>query len=191
MTYAQLQSDFPRWSKRTDLDPLLASFIALFESRANRRLRTRQQETSFTGTIAANTIALPSGWLAFKTLWPDGYESATLKPQSLESVISRDRSSGIPTLYAIDGANVRFDGSGDITGVYYTAVPGLVANASNWLSVVAYEAYLFGVLSEAELYAQDEQRAAVYRARADSILQDVSDTDKRDRFSGPLVSRVR
>jgi hypothetical protein len=191
-TYAQLLTDVPAWINRTDLAAYVPTFVGLFEARVNRRLRVRQMEAAFTGTIdASNQITLPSDWAAFKTLWADGYEHSPFKPQSLEFVVAQNRTSGAPTVYAIDGSNVRFDGAGDVVGVYFQKVPGLVANGSNWLCTAVYDAYLFGVLSEAHVFMLDEQRAAAFYARADDVLTNITDTDKRDRFSGPLVSRVR
>jgi len=78
-----------------------------------------------------------------------------------------------------------------VTGVYYQSVPGLVAAGSNWLCTAAYDAYLFGVASEAHLYLLDEARAAAFYARADDVLNNITETDRRDRFQGPLVARVR
>ena len=191
-TYAQLLTDVPAWINRSDLSAYIPTFVSLFEARVNRRLRVRQMEASFTGTIDANNlIALPSDWMAFKALWVDGYEGVPLKPQSLESVVSQQATSGAPYFYAIDGDSVRFDGSGDVTGVYYQSVPGLVAAGSNWLCTAAYDAYLFGVASEAHLYLLDEARAAAFYARADDVLNNITETDRRDRFQGPLVARVR
>jgi hypothetical protein len=191
-TYAQLTADLPLWMSRTDLASMLPGFCSLFEARANRFLRTRSQETAFTGTIdASNEIALPADFAAFKTLWQPGYESTPITPQSLESVVAKYATSGTPSLYALSGSNVRFDGSGDVEGVYFASIPALQTASSNWLSVLAYDAYLFGVLAEAKLYLMDEQRAQLYAARSQNALQDVADTDQRDRFNGPLVARKR
>lgn len=191
-TYAQLLTDVPAWISRTDVATYIPTFVSLFEARVNRRLRVRQMETAFAGTIDAdNQIALPADWAAFKTLWADGSEHSPFHSQTLEYVVARNYTSGAPMAYAIDGANVRFDGSGDVVGVYYKNVPGLVANGTNWLCTAAYDAYLFGVLSEAHLYMMDEQRAAALYARADDALNNVTSSDQRDRFSGPLVARVR
>ena len=189
-TYAQLQADFPGWAKRTDLAALIPGFVALFEARAGRKLRTRCQETSFAGTIASSVIALPAGFLAVKTLWADGGDNAALKAQGLE-IVAATSTGGRPTLYAVGGSSVRFNGVGAVSGIYYAAVPSLVLTGTNWLSVQSYDAYLFGVLAEASMYQMDEQRAGVYLARADGVLQDVINTDSRDRFSGPLQSRTR
>lgn len=191
-TWVQLQDDFAQYIKRTDVTSRISGYVALFETRAGRKLRVRQQETAFTGTTDANQrIALPVDWAAFKVLRDDA-DQRVLKPQSLESVLaSRRYPGGTPTMYAIDAGFARFDGAGSVTGVYFARIPGLVANGSNWLSVAAYDAYLFGTLAEAHVDAFDEERAQLYSARADAALQELIDNDRRDRFGGPLVARVR
>jgi hypothetical protein len=191
-TYAQLLADVPKWVNRNDLAAQIPTFVTLFEARVNRRLRVRQMEADFSGSIDANNlIALPIDWTAFKSLWIEGYEGTPLKPQSLDSVVSRNSDSGTPTMFAIQGDSVRFDGSGDVVGTYFQRVPGLAASGSNWLCTAAYDAYLFGVASEAHLYMLDEARAAAFYARADDVLNTIIATDQRDRYQGPLVSRVR
>jgi hypothetical protein len=191
-TWAQLQTDFAQYVKRTDSTPRIAGYVALFEARAGRKLRLRQQETAFSGTIDSNSrIALPVDWAAFKVLTSDA-DQRTLKAQSLESVLSSRRyPGGTPTMYAIDAGFARFDGAGSVTGVYYARIPGLVATGTNWLSVAAYDAYLFGTLAEAHVDAYDEERAQLYSTRSDAALQELIDNDRRDRFGGPLMARAR
>jgi hypothetical protein len=191
-SYFQLYPDLEAWANRSDFGAYIPSFVALFEAKANRDLRTRRQETAFSGTIdGSNQLALPADFASFKTLWQPGYEGTPLTSQSLESVVAKNRTSGTPTVYAMDGGKVRFDGSGDILGVYYAAIPGLVANDTNWLSVMAYDAYLFGALAEASIYFKDEERARLYAARSNEALMSVAASDQRDSFGGPLVARKR
>lgn len=188
MNYATLQDDFPKWVHRTDLAALLPSFVALFEARVGRRLRVRQMEKAFTGTITANKIALPSDWLAFRVL--TNQRGGTIRPQTLDVLMDLADQQGTPTLYAIDGGHVRFNGGGTVTGTYYGAIPSLVTSGSNWLSTAAYDAYLFGTVSEAHLYAEYNEGAATMLARAEAALADVLATDNRDRFGGRLVARA-
>jgi len=191
-TYAQLQTDFATWIKRTDLAAQIPGFVALFEGRAGRRLRVRQMETAFAGTInATNQVALPADFRAFKTLYSASLPVSAFRPQSYESVIARGRTSGAPTIYSVQGAVATFDGSGDVVGIYHAAIPGLVAAGSNWLSVMAYDAYLFGTLAEAADYSEDPERMASWAGRSEAVLAEIVSADQRDRFSGPLVSRVR
>ncbi len=190
-TYAQLQTDFALWAKRSDLDAQLSTFVALFEAKAGRKLRTRQMEASFAGTIAAGVVALPADFASFKSIWPANYEDSPLAARPLEYVISQDRDSGIPSMYAVDGSNVRFDGAGDVAGVYYAAIPSLETAGTNWLCTAAYDAYLFGALAEGALYGLEAQRAQVYTARSDMILGEIQRDDQRQKFGGPIAVRVR
>lgn len=187
-TYAILVADVAKWSARTDLEELIPTFCLLFEARVNRELRVRRMETAFTGTIASSVVALPTGWLEFKRLWPDGYTDCPLVPQSLDDVYSSTE--GIPTRYAVDGANVRFDGTGSVTGVYYKAIPALTSvDTTNWLCTNAYDAYLFGVLAEVADYMMDDNALAKHQAKSSAILEMIRADDVRVR--GPLVATTR
>lgn len=186
-TYTQLKADVVAWAARSDIEAKIPTMCALFEARVNRLLRVRQMEASFSGTPVANVLALPSGWMQFKRLWPDAYADCPLQPQTLDVV--RERTEGVPSLYAVDGTNVRFNGAGAISGVYYQAVPSLVSNETNWLSVLGYDAYLFGVLAEVADYLMDEAALAKHQAKSAAILDDIRAADVR--LSGPLRSVKR
>jgi hypothetical protein len=191
-TITQLYQDVSSWANRSDLTDYIPAFISLFENRVNHTLRVRAQETAFSGTIASNLIALPADFAAFKALWQEGYEYHPLKPVSLEMLIAADQTTGVPRNWAIDRTNVRFDGVGDITGVYYATLPAITADApTNWLLTSHYDAYLFGVLSEAFDYLMDDPRSARYAARSLSVLDAIQSADHKDRFSGQLTVTVR
>jgi hypothetical protein len=186
-TYTQLKADVIAWSSKTDIEAVIPSMCRLFEARVNRELRVRQMEAAFAGAIASNALALPVGFLQFKRLWPDAYPGSPLKPQTLDFVAQGV--DGTPEHYAIDGATVRFDGTGSVsvTGVFYQAVPSLADNATNWLSVLAYDAYLFGVLAEVGTYLMDDAEMAKHYSRSQTIIDGIRDADVR--VFGPLVSR--
>lgn len=191
-TYTQLAADLQPWMKRDDLMAQLPGFVALFEARVARKLRTSHQEAAFSGTInASNQIALPADFLAFKSIWLPGRSNAPIKSQSLEYVLSATVAGKTPTAHCVLQSVVQFDGGGTVQGVYHASVPSLFVNNSNWLSVLAYDAYLFGTLAEAELYSMNPDLAAIYTARSEAALQEVNGADQRDRFSGPLVARAR
>lgn len=191
-TWTQLQADVIAWTNRTDISDKISTFVGVFEARCRRNLRVRSMETAFAGTInSANKIALPTGFLAFKALWPTATQQAPITVQFLDYVMARDRQTGIPTSYALDGGFALFDGSGDVSGVYYTDIPGIVTNASNWLSVAAYDAYLYGALAEVWDYLQDDVQAQKYLQRSAVVLESLIGADARDKHSGPLVARKR
>jgi hypothetical protein len=193
-TYAQLASDIASYSHRTDLTTgQISTFVALAEAKIGRVLRVRQQETALASTAigAANTIALPADWVATKVLYAANYQSTPLLPQTYELVLARDGQSGVPQFYAVANGSWFFDGSGDVVGVYYAAIPSLETNSTNWLATAAPDVYLFFALAEQALFAYDDKRAAIWTGRASAALLEVQLSDKRDRFTGQLQSVKR
>lgn len=187
-TYTQLGTDLESYGHSAELSALLPRFVALTETKLNRRLRVRQQETDITGAIDANgEIALPADFAAVKTLWVDGYEGAPLLPQTLECVVANDTDAPA-TLYAVTDA-LRFNGTGSVTGVYYKKLPGLEANSTNWLSTYAYDVYLYGVLEEALRYSRELPLADQYGAMFAELTAELNRIDKAK--SGPMVSAKR
>jgi hypothetical protein len=69
-TYAELKSAIASWLHRSDLTSVLSDFVTLSESKFNRRLRTRFQETAFGPTTPTSyEIAIPSDFAAVRKLW--------------------------------------------------------------------------------------------------------------------------
>jgi hypothetical protein len=191
-TWAQLRADVVALTNRTDIDDKISRFVAIFEDRLRRNLRVSQMEQSFSGTIdGSNEIAKPAGWLAFRAVWPGAYPAQQLLAQSLDSVVSKDKASGVPTMYAVKADAFLFDGSGDVSGVYYQDIPGIEANGSNWLSVSAFDAYIFGTLSEAWDYVGNDAQAQRYLQRSATVIDSIAASDQRDRHNGPLAARKR
>ena len=189
-TYTELQAAVSSWLHRSDLGAVLPDFITLTEEKFNRRLRVRQMELALAPAfITDDLVTIPANVVGVKSLWLSGYEATPLKAQSLEHVVASDRN-GLATAYAWQGATWRFNGTGTAVGVLYRTVPPLASNATNWLLTLAPSAYLFGALSESFIWAKDPE-AAQWASRCDQILDEISGNDKRDTYSGPLVSRAR
>jgi hypothetical protein len=184
VTYAQLVTDVASWSGKTNLTDI-PRMVKLFENRVNRDVRVRAMEADYSGVIVDNESALPADFLQFKRLWPVGYPKNYLYPQTLDEV--RCKIEGVPTLYALDGENVRINGTGDIAGVYFKKIPSLQTDGYNWLSTDHYDAYLFGVMAEVCNWMKDYEGYQINFARSKGILDDMMGADMR--LSGPLVAR--
>jgi len=190
-TYTDLQTAVAQWMHRTDLTALIPDFIALTEEKLNRYLRTKDNETTLSPTaIVNNRVAIPANTVAVKTLWLDGYEASPLKPQSLESVISKG-TEGLATVYAWQGSDFLFDGTGTVEGVLYRNIPPLATNSTNWLLTAHPSVYLFGTLMEANLYIKNGEEATLWKARFDGLLDELNGNSQRDTMNGPLVARAR
>lgn len=130
----------------------------------------------------------PADVVDVKALWIPNYEQTPLKPQTLESVIAGGYQ-GTPTMYAWDGADLRFDGAGDVQGVLYVKIPALSTATVNWVSQGPWSLYLWGALMEASLFVKDDAAAATWEGRFQQVLDELRGNDQRR--SGPMVARAR
>ena len=67
-TAAELKTAVQLWTKRGDLSAVADDLIVLAEKRINRDVRTRNQISTATGTVASETITPPSDLLEIKRL---------------------------------------------------------------------------------------------------------------------------
>ena len=187
MNYTELQTKIAAWVHRTDLSAVIPDFITLAEEKINRHLRVRQMETTLAVTpITANLITPASDIVDVKTLWHDNLPGTPLKQQSLESVVSA-KTDGLASLYAWKGADIYFNGVGDVTGVLYQRIPALATATNNWLSDGHPGVYLFGAMVEAVQYIQGD--ATAWLQRFETAINEVQSDDRR--MPGPLVARAR
>lgn len=186
MNYSQITAQIADWMNRSDLTTVIPSFIALAEERFNRHLRVRAMETALSATpIVDNRITLAADIADVKILWT-GAEPRALDQQSFETVLSSG-TTGEATMFARQGGDLYFNGSGDISGVLYQKIPALQTATTNWLSESAPSAYLFGAMVEANQYTGGD--SAPWESRLQSVLSEIAGNDQR--YSGPLVARAR
>lgn len=191
--YSEMVDRIASWMHRSDsgLIARIPDFIWLAEERMNRRLRVTQMEVALVETtITSNAIAIPSGILGVKSLWLPDEDDQPLKSIPYTAYVGM-KTVGTPTVWARQGTNYYFDGTGSVEGVLYERIQGLTStNTTNWVLDQYPSAYLWGALAEGYGFARGEE-AAVYEARFTSVLDDIESAAQRDAFSGPLVVRAR
>jgi hypothetical protein len=187
MNYTTLQSTIADWLHRTDLTAQIPLFIELAEERINRNLRVRQMETVLAATTITDNLITPADDIVdVKLLWPSGFPNSEIKPQSLSTVLASD-TLATATLYAWQGLDLRFNGSGDVEGVLYARVPSIADNDTTWLGDSYPSLYLYGALMQAAIFTRDDP--ATWQALFDQTVADINGNDQR-RF-GSLVARAR
>lgn len=191
-TYSELQTAIAQWLHRTDLTSVIPDFIELTEEKLNRYLRTKDNELALSPTaIVNNRVTIPATAVAIKSLWLDGYEGSPLTAQTLETVIANG-TQGLAAMYAWQGTELVFDGTGTVEGVLYQEIPALtISNTSNWVLASAPSLYLFGALFEANLYVKSMDEAMMWKSRFDQVLAEVNSASAQGLYSGPLVARAR
>ena len=189
MNFSELTTRVTQWAHRSDITPLMGTFVEMAEARLSRDIRVSKMEAALSSTAIDGNgeIALPAGFLAFKRVWPSATPESTIEPQSLDYVKGRT-SNRRPYFYALTGDAAVFDGVGSVEATYFTAIPSL-ESGENWLSTAAPDLYLYATLAEVYAYTRDTEMAAVSEAKAQALIDRLNQTDKRDRFGGALTSR--
>lgn len=203
--YGELKTAVANWLARSNLTARIPEFIAIAEGyihygimAPNKRwavepLRIRAMETSADITIAAQTAALPTGYLAARRFYLDGADKRQLDFLPPTDFWSRQGASdtGTPTAFTVEGENFVFAPVGSGTGklLYYKAFTALSDDSdTNWLLINQPGAYLFGTLYEAFTYAEGGQtESEAYLVKFSSIINALNAADNSDRYSGAVL----
>ena len=178
-TYGDLKNALRDWLDNDTLDSRADGFIGLVEARCNRILRAPEMEARTTLTIGgspANSIDLPSDFLELRSVHLEDSPDEPLSfrsPQFVESV--RDGLSGNPKYYSVERQVLTFapaaPASTDFSVLYFQAIPGLTeSNTTNWLLTANPDVYVYGVLCQAEGYAVNDNRVAMWKQLLDEAL---------------------
>jgi hypothetical protein len=192
-TYAELQSAIASWMVRPDLTAVIPDFITLFEAMANRKLRTRQQETVATLTPSSGAASLPADYLAWRRLTWTGSAIRELEyvhPSYLKALYPTSPSD-IPRLWTVEGSSILIRPVDDtaLSFLYYAKIASLSdASPTNWLLASHPDLYLFGSLVEAQAYVIDAEKAALWKLRRDELIDEIQKLDAKTQ--GPSAPRV-
>lgn len=190
-TYANLQTAIINHAWRTGDDIFTAAvpdLITLLETRLNRRLRIKQQETSATITLTSGVGTLPSDYLQWRDIKADSDPAISLKPMpaSYGQTEYPNASGGYANhFYIVDDQITTVPASdANLTITYYANIPVLsVGSPTNWLLTLAPDLYLYGALMESAPFMMDDPRLATWGTLFESALKDVQDTNFKANFS--------
>ena len=196
-TYAELNTAIGNWVNLSDLTSYTDDLVTLGEKWIYRNLRTRQMERSITSTIGAATagmIAVPSDYVALKTVYIDGTPVLPLKRRTLEYIYDQypKRGSGEkPIFIAREAGNFIFgpfaaDGY-VVKGTYYRRLEALSASL-NGIYTTHPDMYLFAALAETEPFLKNDERVKLWSDKRDAVANQIMKEDIEDNYSGSLLS---
>jgi hypothetical protein len=195
-TYTDLQNAIGGWLDHSLFAAQYGSFIQLFETTANRRLRVRQMEATTTLTPSSGSVALPSDYLAWRRVTWTGstrIELEYVEPSYLQAAYP-SQPSAEPRVFSIEGGNLLIrpiDGTA-LEFDYYAKIPALATTApqdgtqTNWLLTAHPDLYLFGSLVEAEMFGVNDERAPLWKARRDEIFEEIAQLSNKSRAGGGI-----
>lgn len=199
-TYSGLKAAVADYLNRDDLTSVVPGFIALAESKFNRKLRMRQMVKRATATIDTQFFAYPADWLEARDF------ILSTNPITQMEFVTEDQGNAIkattavapgkPRYYTIIGSQIEVIPTPDTSysGVlsYYAKIPSLSdSNTSNWLLAYAPDLYLYGALLESAPYLKDDERLAVWGQMYESSKADIELADQRASVSSTPVVRAR
>jgi hypothetical protein len=192
--YTELQASIADFLNRSDLSSVIPDFITMCEAEFNRTLRVRDMVKRSRAPITSQYVKLPSDFMGMKNidLLTDPMIPLTYKNLSeIDAVRSRD-STGKPLYYSIVQDNIEFapvpDDEYTIEVVYYSKIPTLSANSTNWLLTAHPDAYLYGSLMHSAPYLQADERIGVWVGKYQQVIQQIIEQDEKIRFSGSTPS---
>lgn len=183
-TFDDLKSGVATWLGRDDLTTVIPDFITLFEASACRRLRVRLQQTTTTLSPSAGSATMPSDYLgAVRVTWMGSSpRELTYQHPSYLQATYPNGDAGIPDIYTIEGSTLKVRPVDDssVEMLYYQRTAA-VSGTLNWLFTNHPDAYLFGTLCEAEAYADNADKAALWKVRRDEVFEEIKLSNFRDR----------
>jgi len=190
-TYADLQTAVAEWIHRTDLTARIPDFIALAESTINSKLivRTAEAEAALTLTLNVSTAPLPSDYVSPIVLWLDDGSGRCELGNRLPQTLPRpeNQASTRPELWAVEGANVRFDCPVDqlytVTLRYVQKFALSDSATTNWLLTNHPNVYLYGALCESAPYTVSDNRLPTWKALFEEAIAMVNAKEARSRES--------
>ncbi|MCK2056424.1 hypothetical protein [Methylobacterium sp. 37f] len=186
----ELRAALADYTTRSDLPN--ATLIALAETKFASTVKHRLAERYVEIPVATGAASFP--------LPVDFQEGRSLKvnhkPLTLASIDSLNAEPGDTDQYAIVGSTVRLQSrpAADIVVglTYYARVPALSETApTNWLLATFPDVYLYGVLLEYAIWAQDQDKQAAYGTLLAAALGNLNTDHARGSFSGSTLQTRR
>lgn len=194
--YTELQQEISDTLHRDDLAAKIPSFISLFEKRANRSLRTSQQELTVQLSLLTGTssVALPTNFLepivVTINIGPNPCELIPLNSYEYDTLNSIQ---SVPAYYTIRNDTLMVDCLADqdyTINFHYLKRWDLASDNTNWLLDNNPDLYLYGSLAASSLYIGDDPRLQVWLQLAGDAIKEVNKVTYRTRNKPPLRTEV-
>lgn len=196
-TYTSLKTEIGNWLDRDDLTSYLDTFLALAEERIFQDLRVRELEARDTATLSTSSryIALPPRFIEMRRLH---FTSTTplhrLSYVSPEKILDYYVSGTTkPDYFTVIGSEVEFEALPDTTytvemAFYQKPVALSSTNSTNTILTNYPALYLYGCLSAAEPFLQNEERLPLWKSLYAESMALANETSDRGRHSGSSLA---
>jgi hypothetical protein len=191
MTYDSLVSDISLYLERTDTDTLaqIPNFIMLAEQVLANEIKFLGNLITNTSTMTANdsTITKPARWrkTVSMNITVDGVRQPVLlrKYEFLRNFWPDNTQTGTPSYYADYDYNHWLvaptpNSAYAFEVLYYQRVQPLdSSNQTNWFTIYAPQAMLYGTLLQAMPFLKNDDRIPMWKAQYDAVVNSLKSED--------------
>lgn len=144
-------------------------------------------------------LASPTGMITFRRLAITSINPVQLlhyvTPDELYALWPDTTDQDTPVNYTIIGSTLQFgpvqDRDYTVEGDYYSQIPSLQANSTNWLMTAFPDIYLFGSLKNAAPFIGNDSRLPVWERMFENAVSELEVNDAKDRYArSSLTARV-
>jgi hypothetical protein len=195
-TYAEIKDATLRWLNRegfTELDTDIEDMMAIGQRTIWRRANLNAMLTVSTLAVDAAFETAPADLLRLKSLTlQKGSQSYDLRSVPLRQLyLAQD--TGRPRFFSVVGTSIYFGPTPDqeytVDIIYYAALANVSAsNDSNWVSDNYPELIIWATMYEALLWLKDDNRAAVYFSRMNSLIDEIMESERELHYEGGSLS---
>lgn len=185
-TNAELLAAVAAWSNRSDLTTVIPDFVVLCEAALQAKCKLLEFETTATVTVTSGSGALPTGFVAMRSVYWDGSPDRSLDyitPEEYDALRVNDSGDGY--YYTISGTTIRTMpmGSGSVVCTYSARFTALAAGVNAILTNFP-DAYLFGTLFQLALYIDDDESMKKYGTLFNAACERINENDEDRRYAG-------
>lgn len=198
--YTELQDAITDWLDRTDLTPVVETFIANAEGSLRRRPEVRNLETT-TLLVDQEEVGLPFDLKQIEELYFPGptrfgsidivSQSALAQEKQIAGLTGPPRKASVVRKRRLRLAPVP-DQQLTLGLSYWQTVPTLTdAAPTNWLLTDHPDIYLYASLVESAPYLREDPRLAVWEQELGRRIDELNRNIEREQWGGSLVARAR
>ncbi len=192
MTYPELKVAIADWLNRSDLITSIPLFIQMAETELNRKVRTRNMESTQSLSTTSDTLSLPSDFLEpIEAYIVD--QTGRRRPLQFVTPLQFQQhknshiTTGIPAVALVQGSSLLLSPApqtsfnGEL--LYYASIPALSdSNPTNWLIQKYPDLYLYTSLMHSAPFLHDDERLPIWSSKVSAVLTEIHSADEFSKY---------
>lgn len=184
--YTEFSTDLVKWAEdRGDVDSdVISTCTRLAEAHFNREIRHTEMLSESTLTPSSGEITIPSGFVGVSSVVVQDSPKRVLNgyPRDFVETNYDTTVSGLACVYYVQGRTIRMfpKPTSDVVLQYYTQIPGLEANSTNWLFDDHPDIYMTAVQMEVYRYLKMDTDVQIEAQRLESMIFELNSIENSE-----------